>query len=133
MRYKIFFLLVLALSALGSAKHFWRGKLKPMDEVCAKWGDKKFNIEKFKSGTEPERAQMACDLLKNQNQFKGFDLLKLRATLGSHDGFYFTDIFPAYMIHSGASKSEESWQIVFLLNNDKKVDEIVVHKNCCDQ
>ena len=131
MKYKIFFLLLLALSTLAVAKHFWRGKLKPLNDVCALWGEQKFSIEKFKSGNESERAKMACDLLKNQNKFKGFDLLKLRATLGSHDGFYFTDIFPAYMIYTGASTSEDSWQIVFLLNNDKKVDEIVVHKNCC--
>jgi len=106
---------------------------KQLKEVCTRWGDQKFNIEKFKNGSELERAKMACDLLKNQSQFKGFDLLKLRATLGSHDGFYFTDMFPAYMIYSGSSASEESWQIVFLLNRDKKVDEIVVHKNCCER
>jgi len=103
-----------------------------LNEVCSTWGEQKFEIEKFKLGTESERAKMACDLLKNQKQFKGFNLLKLRATLGSHDGFYFTDMFPAYMIHSGSSKNEDSWQIVFLLDINKAVDEVVVHKNCCN-
>ena len=111
--------------------HFYT--LMPTNEVCKRWGDQKFSIEKFKSGSESERAKIACDLLKNQNQFKGFDLLKLRNTLGGHDGFYFTDAFPAYMIYSASSSNENSWQIVFLLNREKKVDEIVVHRNCCEK
>lgn len=52
--------------------------------------------------------------------------------LGDHDGYYFSDMFPAYMIHRGKTREEKSWQIVFLLDRKQRVSEVVVHKNCCD-
>ena len=48
------------------------------------------------------------------------------------DGFYFSDTYPTYMIQIGANHQEESWQLVFLLDRNQKIDEIVVHKNCCN-
>lgn len=60
------------------------------------------------------------------------EVLEVRQHLGAPDGLYFSDVFPAYMIHRGRGATEDSWQIVFLLTNDRRVEDIVVHKNCCD-
>lgn len=46
---------------------------------------------------------------------------------------HFIDTYPAYIIQSGKNKKEETWQIVFLLNSEYRVRDIIVHKNCCDE
>ena len=114
------------------AKTLWRGEIMPLKKVCSKWGESQFEISKFKSGSETIRAQMACSLIKNEKLFFGKDRSEIRSSLGTYDGFYFTDMFPAYMIQSGKSHEEDSWQIVFFLDNKEKIKEIAVHKNCCD-
>ncbi len=124
-------LLLSGFTVLG--KHFWRGELKSIDEVCSLWGTTKFEIEKFKLKDEPIRAKMACDLLRNQKKYIGKTKLEIRKEFGSHDGYYFTDSIPAYLIYLRKTKSEDSWQLVFLLDRIRKVSEIVVHKNCCDR
>jgi hypothetical protein len=118
--------------SLAIAKHFWRGEIMPRDKVCKTWVGAPFDSKKFKNGDEAAKASMACSLLKRQNEFIGKDRSEIREDLGDFDGFYFSDMFPAYMIQSGNSKDQDSWQIVFLLDNNEKVSEVVVHKNCCD-
>ena len=134
---KVSFLLIVTflvlLAGFVLAKHFWRGETLKKQQVCSKWGEVNFNAKKFREGDEKVRAKMACSLLKNQKQFMGKDRYDIRKELGDHDGFYFTDMFPAYMIHTAKKIGEDSWQIVFLLNRDEKVSEIIVHKNCCEQ
>jgi hypothetical protein len=36
------------------------------------------------------------------------------------------------MIHRGQSVNEESWQIVFLLDKERRVNDVIVHQNCCN-
>lgn len=76
------------------------------------------------------RAKMTADLLKKQNLFKGQTVREIKNALGNPDGFYFTDIYPAYLIDM---TTDDSWQIVFLLDKEHKVSELIVHKNCCDK
>lgn len=114
------------------AKQLWRGKLMPTAEVCKKWGDKEFDVALFKSGTPEVRASMACSLLKNQKPMLGKDISEIRTLLGDHDGYYFSDMYPAYLIQIGKNHSEESWQIVFMIDKGEDVKEVVVHKNCCN-
>lgn len=58
--------------------------------------------------------------------------MEIRNLFGTTDGFYFTDVYPTYLIQVGENHSEETWQIVFLLSRDRTVDSIIIHKNCCD-
>jgi hypothetical protein len=105
-----------------------------VEEVGKKWGEQqKFSSEVFKSGSEKMRSTMAYDLLKHQNPFIGKDPTDIRKELGDFDGFYFSDMFPTYMIEESNTKEKGSWQIVFLLDSKQKVDEVIVHKNCCEQ
>ncbi len=75
---------------------------------------------------------MAYEILMSK-KFKGASVVDIREQLGPPDGFYFIDTYPAYIIQSGRNKKEETWQIVFLLNSEYRVRDIIVHKNCCDE
>lgn len=122
---------VLFATAL-SAKHFWRGAVLSPSKVSEKWGQTSFGSKSFKEGDEKVRASMAYSILKNKKDFIGKSVADIREQFGTADGFYFADVFPAYMIQRGKSSSEESWQIVFLLDKERRVDDVIVHKNCCD-
>ena len=73
---------------------------------------------------------MTYDLLAHVDHFRGMKTPEVRAELGDPDGFYFRDSFPAYIIDEG---TQEGFQIVFLLNNQFKVSNVIVHKNCCER
>ena len=103
-------------------------------KVCKRWGEKPFDLRKFKGASDNEsvRAQMACSLLKQQKNFIGKYRWKIREMFGDYDGHYFSDMFPTYMIEIAKKRGEKSWQIVFLIDRKEKISEIIVHKNCCD-
>nr|AIA17298.1 hypothetical protein [uncultured bacterium] len=123
------FSLIFVVSAVASVKHFWRGPTMSQAEVAKRWGESPFVAEKFKAGDMKTKASMASSILKNKKQFLGKDTIELRKELGDPDGFYFRDSFPAYLIHLGDGKKDYAWQIVFLLDNDFKVGEVIVHRN----
>ena len=93
------------------------------------------DTEKFKAANEDEsiRAKMTCSLLKNQRKYIGKDIKEIRKIFGSPDGYYFSDMFLAYMIETAKTRQQDSWQIVFLIDRKRKISKIVVHKNCCDR
>ena len=103
----------------------------PVSEVCKKWGDKNFEMTDFKNGTMALKATMACSILKNQEFFIHKNNSEIREMLGDYDGYYFSEMYPTYLIQVGKNHSEESWQLVFMINKDENIKDIVVHKNCC--
>lgn len=114
------------------AQNFWGGKVLSAKEVKAKWGDQAFNSEKFKAGSYDVKAKMAYSVMTNKALI-GKTYEEIQQTFGTRDGFYFIDTYPAYLIQKGKSHSEETWQIVFRMNNEYKVRDIIVHKNCCEK
>ncbi len=135
MKLPVFWIAVCILSpliCLGVVSHFWRGETLSVSGVCKKWPGVDFKPELFQKGDQKIRASMACSLVKKQSRYLGKDRSEVRKDLGNFDGFYFSDMFPTYMIERGKSRSEDSWQIVFLLDRHEKIAEVVVHKNCCD-
>ena len=74
---------------------------------------------------------MACSLLKNQDDYIGMHRLEMLATFGNATGYYYTEMPPTYLIETAKMPDQDSWQIVFRINRDREVKEIVVHKNCC--
>ena len=128
----IFLSLTLAVCSAFAMKHFWRGATLSEAEVAKRWGTSELNTNKFKTGDEKVRASMAYSILKNQKALRGKFVVDLRNDFGRPDGFYFSDVFPAYMIQRGQGDQDESWQLVFLPNKERKVEDIIVHKNCCD-
>jgi hypothetical protein len=133
MKRVIFAAIIIGMVGTGvAAKHFWRGKTLSPQEVAQLWGKSPRNDEQFRTGDEKKRAAMAYSILANKKDFLGKTVFDIRKQMGSPDGFYFSDVFPAYMIRRGKSEKEDSWQIVFLLNENRKVEDVIVHKNCCD-
>ncbi len=129
---KIFQLSLVFVVLAAAGNHFWRGKTLSTKETKAKWGASEFDQMKFKSGSLKVRASMAADLLAREKQFVGQPITDIKVMLGDPDGFYFSDAFAAYLIQEASSKTEESWQIVFLVDNNRLVSGLIVHKNCCD-
>ncbi|MBC7742911.1 MAG: hypothetical protein H7061_11990 [Bdellovibrionaceae bacterium] len=109
----------------------WRGTYLNEKAVKAKWGQAPLDYSKFKLGDLAIRSKMAASILRDQTLI-GKSADSIRQVLGDPDGFFYIDAYPAYLIQEGHSKSEETWQLVFLLDSKFKVKEIKVHKNCCD-
>lgn len=125
----IIFLLIFVFG-LAYAKHFWAGDEMGLDQVKKTWGCVPLDEELFKKSGEDVRAKMACSILQSK-KFIGKSVGEIRERLGAPTGFYYRDIFPAYMIKVGTSPKDTSWQIVFELDKNRKVTGVFVHKNCC--
>jgi hypothetical protein len=131
-RMAIFSFVVTALAASwGFASNPWLGKTLDPKHVKQRWGDSSFSEQTFKEGRPEERAKMAYSLMSTK-QFMGLTPSQVREKLGAFDGHYFSESYPTYLIQRAEKKGEESWQIVFLIGNDRKTKEVIVHKNCCD-
>lgn len=75
---------------------------------------------------------MAYQILMNKKKYLGMPVEDVRTTFGKPNGFYFIDTYPAYFIQEGKTHKEETWQLVFLLDENSKVRDVIVHKNCCE-
>ena len=116
----------------SSAESIWSGKGMGLKEVCKRWGEEEFNLSDFKTaGREgkSKRAKMTCSLIRNKEKYIGKDVLDIRKLFGDYSGYYFSGVYPTYLIESAKKHGEDSWQIVFLIDNEKKIKNIVVHKN----
>lgn len=123
--------LAFALSAFVYASHPWLGKTLSASQVRDRWGDEVFEETKFKNGDVKSRAKMAFSLLSSKKML-GLKAAEVRTRLGDFDGHYFSETYPTYLIQVANKAGEESWQIVFLIDKDRKTREVIVHKNCCD-
>lgn len=113
------------------AQSFWGGKVLNPKEVKEKWGNEKLDLKKFKEGSVQVKSSMAYSILSDKTLI-GKSIEYIRDNLGNPDGFYFIDSYPAYIIQEGKNHKEETWQIVFKLNDKYNVREIIMHKNCCE-
>ena len=102
-----------------------------VSEVCRRWGERPLDVAVFRSAEEDEsaRAAMACSLLKNQDDYVGMHPREIMPLFGNHTGYYYTEGVPTYLIETATA--QDSWQIVFLLDRDRRVSEVFVHKICC--
>lgn len=122
---------LLTTTAILFASPFSKDTTLNAEEVKKKWGETSIDYVRFKTGDLKIKSQMAYSILKDKSLI-GQHVKYIRANFGSPDGFYFIDVYPAYIIQEGQNRAEETWQIVFKLNENAKVREVVVHKNCCD-
>ena len=101
------------------------------NQAQKKFGAKPFSQEQFKKGDRKLRGEMAADLIFKKT-FVGKPIKSVLDMLGSPDGYFENKGIPAYIISPNITK-KDIWQIVFLPDEDwKKVDEVKIHKNCCD-
>jgi hypothetical protein len=123
----VFFALCLGLYA----QPFFKDKTLNKTQVKAKWGSNKLDFSLFKNGKPADKAKMAYSILANK-ELIGKPIEFIRESFGTPDGFYFIDIYPAYIIQEGETNKDQTWQIVFKLNEKYQVREVIVHLNCCD-
>ena len=104
-----------------------------VSEACERWGDGPLDVATFRAAEddEPARAAMACSLLKNQDDYAGMHRSEIEPLFGDSTGYFWNEAQPTYLIEIAETKADDSWQIVFLHDLDRRVSEIVVHKNCC--
>jgi|GEM_PF-1225935 len=111
-----------------------KGEVLSVSQARKKWGEKPFSENAFRKAHDlHEKAQLAVSALRNQ-VLRGKRFTEVREALGAPDGYYFSDYVPAYIIHEGASTAGskgEVWQLVFILDKERKVEHVTIHKNCC--
>ena len=102
-------------------------------ETCRRWGERPLDVATFRASEENKatRAAMACSLLRAQDDYVGMRRREILPLFGSPDGYYYTETHPTYLIEVAKTGAQDTWQIVFLIDRYGKVDEIVVHRNCC--
>lgn len=114
------------------AQSFWGGKTMSSNEVKAKWGSEKYDAKKFKEGTYDMKAKMAYSIMTDKNLIKkSFE--EVKELFGPNEGFYFVDTYPTYIVQRGQNHNEETWQLVFRMDRDFRVRDIIMHKNCCEK
>lgn len=132
---KTFWPIALAIFILSTS--IWavpliKGETLSPQKTKARWGQQTVDFEKFKTSSIDARAPMAFNIM-NDKKLIGKSVEDIRNLLGSPDGFYFIDSYPAYLIQEGKGPNDETWQLVFLLNAKYQVRQIIVHKNCCEK
>ncbi len=122
-----------ALPSLPAARNLLNPDYLSVGEVCRRWGERPLDVAAFRSAEEDEsmRAAMACSLLRVQDGYVGMHRREIEPLFGNPTGYYETELHPAYLIEAAKTGAQDSWQIVFLIDRDLKVSEVVVHKNCC--
>lgn len=101
------------IKAMGWEKALQRKKSLTLEEAEKKWGVREFSKDVFKKGPSRERAQMAIDIVKSK-KFINEKKEVLVDSLGRHDGFFYDDRVPAYVLEEPENTSEIIWQLVFL-------------------
>lgn len=119
-------IIVFSTSAMSDESN-WKGQTLSAKEVLAKWGSQKFDAKKFKSGNEIDRSKMAYSLLNDQS-YIGQSGSKIYEDLGSYSGFFFSDNIPAYLIQFANKPGDIEWQIVFVMDKNRKVSEVIVQE-----
>jgi hypothetical protein len=111
---------------------YFRAVFMPLEAAQKKWPSKIFSAIEFKTGSPATRAKMAVSAIKSQI-FKGDGILSVREKLGTPDGYFFNDTVLAYQIELWTEAKKESWQLVFVPDEQNKVKEVKIHKKCCYQ
>jgi len=115
--------------ALGWDDYLKSTKQMSLDEAKKRWGQKPFSAEAFQKGNWRVRAPLAVDLLAHKEIYVGKTEQQLRKELGKHDGFFWRDSIPAYIIEDGLETGKDSWQIVFFVGMNDRVDDLRIYEN----
>ncbi len=122
---------LLMLTGRSFAEEFFGAKFMTQKEAKGKWSLAPFSAKSFKTSSEKEKGAMATQAVEGK-VFVGQDMLKVREQMGDPDSYFFSDTIYAYMITSNVKPKQESWQLVFIPDeNLKKVADVKIHKKCC--
>jgi hypothetical protein len=115
--------------ALGWDDYVQKTKQLSYEEAKMRWGQKPFSAQVFLQGNWRVRAPLAVDLLSRKGLYIGKSETQLRKELGRHDGFFWRDSIPAYIIEDGLETGKDSWQLVFFINRQNNVSDIRIYQN----
>jgi len=124
----VFTILLISTFAFAVGSSFWFGKTLSAKEAISHWGHEEFSNAKFRDADVNGRAKMAAALIENKKAWIGRPLDDVHKQLGPHDGFYFTDTIPAYLVQTAKSEKEETWQVVFLPDRKDQIKDVIIHR-----
>lgn len=101
-----------------------------VSEAKKRWGSIRFKAERFRAGKIIEQSAMVVDLIKGRSML-GKKPEEVRSLLGNFSGYFWSDFVPAYILNEGWKEGADTWQLVFLLDDNSHVKELRIHKNCC--
>ena len=126
---KIIFILTVSLCSLGAHGKTPSREYMSVQQAETRWGKASFDTKKFKSGNEEVKASMVVSLITSK-AFVGKPFKDVRKELGDPDGYFENKAIPAYLL---STKEKDIWQVIFLPDDKwEKVDEVRIHKNCCN-
>ncbi len=104
-------------------------------EAAVKWGNDKFDANRFRKPHEFDRAPMIADLIKSK-QLIGTKYKDIEGILGARDGdYYYYDEILTYqvvqIIDSVTKLPRESYDLVILQDNQGYVEQLLLWKSCC--
>ena len=117
--------------AQSDGSEYLRGQVF-MDVAKAekRWGSASADVSKFASGSLAERARMASSFVRSKSM-NGKNSQEVRQVLGPFTGHFWSTQVPAYILEEGWRKNQDTWQLVFLLDDSGKIKEARIHRNCC--
>ena len=125
--HKIFVFILLVFSLICfSGSHL--GNTLPIEEAAKKWGEKPFNIKKFKEGSIKDRSSMVVDMIKSKI-YLGKDSDIIYQELGSGSGFFISDHIPTYLLERGGKRENPTWQLVFDIDSKGKIIGLYIQEN----
>ncbi|MBC7420363.1 MAG: hypothetical protein H7328_06500 [Bdellovibrio sp.] len=130
-KYIVGFWLAVILFGGLMAYAFWSGKTMAPSQVKKQWGHESLDIKKFRSSSHEVKAKMAYAIMTDKS-FVGKSYEEIRELFRPNEGYYMNDTTPAYIIYDGSKSSENTWQLVFRMDNNYKVRDVIMHKNCCN-
>ena len=74
---------------------------------------------------------MASDLIEGKS-LVGKTSTEVKKLLGPTSGYFWSHRVPTYFIEEGWKSNQDSWQLVFLIDESEHVTEVRIHKNCCE-
>jgi hypothetical protein len=132
----VLILLVFICFQIVHASVFDKYEFMDVKTAKAKWGYQKLDKNKFKeSGFDGDsvKAKMATYIIEKQI-FKGSEITLVYKELGPANGYFISDLSPAYVLQRPTDNKNEGWQLIFVPTEDgKKVKEVRIVKTCCDK
>lgn len=129
-------LLMIVCFQIARASIFDQYTFMDVKTAKAKWGNEKLDKNKFKdSGYSGDsiKAKMAAYIIEKQI-YKGSEIVLVYKELGTANGYFISDLSPAYVLQRPTEEKNEGWQLVFIPTEDsKKVKEVRIVKTCCEK
>lgn len=74
-----------------------------ISEVTKRWGSEKNDYKKFKDSPYEVKAKMAYSIMTDKSLI-GKSYEEIRELFGPNDGYYITEILPAYIVQDKKTK-----------------------------